>query len=201
MKTPPFPQARELRQSIRAKYRKVRESPSGLFSYPVGREGAIGLNYNPTWFNLVSRDVVDRFVGVGNPFKIRKPISGDRVLDAGCGCGFDTFIAASMAGPSGMAVGIDLTEEMLSVPRAAAGSFQKGNVEFLAGSLEQIPFNGGSFDLVISNGVLNLVPDKQSAFMELARVIRRGGALICADLLVIESIPQEILASVDAWST
>jgi arsenite methyltransferase len=201
MKTLSHKRAEEIREAVKTKYRSITVNPRDLFSYPIGIEGARGLGYSPSWFRLVPPDVICRFVGVGNPFTICVPKPGDRVLDAGCGCGLDTFIAASLAGPSGKAVGIDLTAEMLAFPRAAARSFEAGNVEFHEGSLEKLPFAEGSFDLVISNGVLNLVPDKPSAFAELARVLRRGGTFVCADLLVVETIPQEVLANMEAWST
>jgi arsenite methyltransferase len=195
-----FQRAEEIRASIKAKYRKVHKSADGLFPYPIGEAGALGLGYDPEWLQLVSTEVVKRFVGVGNPFRIHRPKKNDRILDVGCGCGLDTFIAAAMAGPSGAAVGIDFTAELLRYPREAAQSFRKGNVDFLEGSIEQLPFEAGAFDMLISNGVLNLLPDKQSGFRELARVLRRGGALVCADPLVIETIPDKILATVDAWS-
>jgi arsenite methyltransferase len=196
-----FQRAEEFRASIKAKYRKVCESPEGLFSYPIGKAGALGLGYDRDWFEFVPSGVVRRFVGVGNPFRIRAPQKDDRVLDAGCGCGFDTFVAAEMAGPSGLAVGIDFTAELLEYPGEAAKSFRKGNAEFLAGSIERLPFEENCFDLVISNGVLNLLPDKQSGFMELARVLRPGGKLVCADLLTTETVPESILTTNDAWST
>jgi arsenite methyltransferase len=199
--TPSPELADEIRTAVKSKYRKVAVSSEGLFAYPVGKESALKLGYDPSWFESVSLEVASRFVGAGNPFSIRQPKPGDRVLDAGCGCGFDTFIAASMAGPSGRAVGIDLTAEMLAVARTAAELFKNGNVEFVEGSLEKLPFDDGSFDLAISNGVLNLVPGKALAFAELARVLRPGGALVSADLLVIDTSPPEVLATIDAWST
>ena len=112
----------------------------------------------------------------------------------------DTLIAALLAGSQGQAVGIDLTKEMLDLARVAASS-GIGNVEFKEGSIEALPFEDASFDLVISNGVLNLIPNKAAAFSEIARVLRPEGALAAADLLVVETIPQEILANTDAWST
>jgi arsenite methyltransferase len=193
--------AKEIRNAVKSKYREVAQSPAGRFAYPVGIEGALKLGYAHSWMGLVPETVISRFVGVGNPFSVRTLRTGDRVLDAGCGCGFDTFIAASMAGITGMAVGIDLTAEMLAVARSASESFRSGNVEFREGSIEQLQFEDGSFDLVISNGVLNLIPDKQTAFREIARVLRPKGALVAADLLVTETIPPEVLASTDAWST
>jgi SAM-dependent methyltransferase len=193
--------ADEIRSAVKSKYQKVAVSPEGLFSYPVGKESVLKLGYDPSCLASVPANVVSRFVGVGNPFKVRAPKPGDRVLDAGCGCGFDTFVAASMAGTSGRAIGIDLTAEMLAVARAGAESCAGSNVEFLAGSLEKLPFEDSSFDLVISNGVLNLITDKEATFAELARVLNRKGALVAADLLVIETIPPEVLANTDAWST
>jgi arsenite methyltransferase len=192
--------AEEIRASVKEKYRKVGESPDGWFSYPTGEAGALGLGYDPEWLLLAPSEVVRRFVGVGNPFRIRAPRPNDRVLDAGCGCGLDTFIAAAMAGPSGKAFGVDFTSELLVYARAASKSFRKGNVEFLEAAIEQLPFEKGFFDMVISNAVLNLLPDKRSGFMELARVLRPGGTLVGADLLVVDTIPKKILAAADAWS-
>jgi arsenite methyltransferase len=201
IENPSRERAEEIRSAVRSKYRKVAVSPEGCFSYPVGRESALKLGYNPLWLEDLDAAVIDRFVGVGNPFGIRVPRPGDCVLDAGCGCGFDTFIAGAMAGSMGRAMGIDLTAEMIATPRLAAGSFKKGNAQFLEGSIEKLPFVDEAFDLAISNGVLNLIPHKQAAFAELARVLRPNGALAAADLLVIDTIPPEILADTDAWST
>ena len=201
LETPPLEQAAEIQSAVKSKYRKVAASPEGHFGYTVGKESALKLGYDPALFKVVPGEAIDRFVGVGNPFKVRAPKPGDRVLDAGCGCGFDTFVAGSLTGPSGKAIGIDITAEMLAVARSAAGKYNSGNVEFREGPLEKLPFDDSSFDLVISNGVLNLVPDKNAAFAEIARVLRPEGVLAAADLLVIETIPPEVLANTDAWST
>jgi arsenite methyltransferase len=193
--------AEEIRSAIQSKYQKVAISPEGFFAYPVGEEGALKLGYDPAWLALVPSTVVSRFVGVGNPFSIHRPKPGERILDAGCGCGFDTFIASSMAGASGKAVGVDITADMLAIAQSAAKEFKNGNVEFCEGAIEQLPFEDGYFDMILSNGVLNLIPDKPKAFKEIARVLRPEGVLIAADLLVMEAIPAEVLASADAWST
>jgi arsenite methyltransferase len=193
--------AQAIRSAVKSKYQKVAINPDNCFTYPIGKESALKLGYDSSWFDSVPAAVIARFVGVGNPFGIHAPKPGDRILDAGCGCGFDTYVGASMAGPSGCAVGVDLTPEMLVVARSAAEAFKCGNVEFRECSLEKIPFEDGIFDLVISNGVLNLVPDKPAAFAEIARVLKPKGAFVSADLLVMDKIPSKILASVDAWST
>jgi SAM-dependent methyltransferase len=190
----------EIRSAVQLKYKKVAINPEGLFVYPVGKESALGLGYDPAWFEIAPPDSIERFVGVGNPFMIRVPKPGDRVLDAGCGCGLDAFIAAYLADP-GKAIGLDLTSEMLAVAQSSAEIFKNGNVEFHEGSLERLPFENNYFDMAISNGVLNLVPDKRAAFSEIARVLRPGGAFVAADLLMMEEMPSEERASTDAWST
>ena len=190
----------ELRSAVRDRYRAVARQPAGHFNYPIGRESALGLGYRPEWLAAISSEIVERFVGVGNPFSIRLPMQGDRVLDVGCGCGLDTFVAALLAGQAGRSTGLDLTAEMLGWPRKATAEMNLNNVEFQEGSAEKLPFEDAAFDLVISNGVLNLVPDKDAAFAEIRRVLRPGGALAAADLLVTESIPEAVLASKDAWT-
>ncbi|MEJ2111959.1 MAG: methyltransferase domain-containing protein, partial [Acidobacteriota bacterium] len=146
-------------------------------------------------------EIVDRFVGVGNPFSIRMPKPGDRILDAGCGCGLDSYISSLLVGPEGRVVGVDLTSEMLALPRSVSSGFRFKNLEFREASLEALPYEDSTFGLIISNGVLNLIPDKQAALSELARVLKTGGALAAADLLVMQEIPGEVLTSKEAWST
>jgi SAM-dependent methyltransferase len=190
-------QADELRRAVREKYRSVSVQPQGPFPYPVGRASAEGLGYELEWLEAVPDDVADRFVGVGNPFIVRRPESGQRVLDLGCGAGLDVFVAALLVGAEGRAAGVDLTPEMLEWPRKHAAA----NVEFHEGTVEALPFEDGSFDLAISNGALNLVPDKDAAFREIFRVLAPGGAFAVADLLVTSTVPEEVLKGMDAWST
>lgn len=195
------PTAEQRRASVKEKYGRVARSAAGHFPYPVGRASALRLGYLPEWLKAAPAAVVDRFVGIGNPFRIRRPRPGERVLDIGCGCGLDAFVAARLVGPEGSAVGLDLTPEMLERARAALKRSKLKNLEFREGSAEDLPFESGAFDLAISNGALNLVPDKDAAFREIARVLRPGGELVAADLLVVETIPKRVLAGMDAWST
>jgi len=136
----------------------------------------------------------------GRTLRVRAPGRGERVLDAGCGCGVDTLLAAQLVGPPGKAVGLDATPEMLDYPRNA-GELHGCAAAFVQGAVEQLPFADGSFDLVISNGALNLATDKDRSFSEIARVLVPGGEMIVADLIVREAIPEHLLASMDAWST
>ena len=190
-------QADELRRAVREKYKGVADEPRGPFPYPVGRASAIGLGYETSWLEAVPADVVDRFVGVGNPFRVGRPSTGARVLDLGCGAGLDVFVAALLVGAAGRAVGVDLTPEMLAWPRKHTAR----NVEFHEGTVEALPFEDRSFDLAISNGALNLVPHKDAAFREIFRVLAPGGAFAVADLLVTSTVPEEVLQGMDAWST
>ncbi len=193
--------ADEIRTAVRDKYRAVAAHPDGCFSYPIGRPGALALGYLPEWLDGIPAGVVDRFVGVGNPFRIQRPQAGERVLDVGCGCGLDAFVATSLVGPSGRVRGLDLTAEMLEPARRALAGRPGVPLEFCEGDAATLPFPDGSFDRIVSNGALNLVPDKDAMFAELRRVLRDGGLLTVADLLVVESVPDSVLASMDAWSS
>jgi SAM-dependent methyltransferase len=191
----------QLRTAVKEKYGNVSRDPHSHFPYPVGRESLALLGYAPEWLHDVPGEVADRFVGVGNPFHVRPVHRGERVLDVGCGCGLDTFVAASLVGPEGRAVGVDLSPEMLKRPRAALVQTTLKHVEFSEGLAEALPFPDASFDVVFSNGALNLVPDKDAAYREIARVLRPAGDFVAADLVVIQTIPEQVISSMDAWST
>lgn len=193
--------AQQIRDAVKRKYRGFSREPNGQFPYPVGRQSLEQLGYSAEWIAAIPDQIVDRFVGVGNPFTIRRVRRGERVLDIGCGCGLDSFVAALQAGPEGLVIGVDLTAEMLEQASGAKPLTSRKNVEFQEASAEALPFEDASFDLVISNGVLNLVPDKRTAFREIARVLQPGGDFVAADLVVLEDIPETIAASLDAWST
>ena len=195
------PGADQLLAAVRQRYAAVAREPRGQFPYPVGLESLARLGYAPEWTSVLPSPVAERFVGVGNPLRLHPARRGERVLDVGCGCGVDTFIAASLVGPEGRSVGMDATPEMLECPRLVCPFGEGCAVEFVEGVAEHLPFEDASFDLVISNGALNLATDKDRAFSEIARVLAPGGEMVVADLIVRETIPDEILASVDAWST
>ena len=194
--------AAKLRDEIRAAYRAIalNESP-GRFPYPVGRVSAEGLGYATEWLERMPPETLEHFVGLGNPFRLRRPQPGERVLDVGCGYGLDAYVASLLVGPTGRSVGIDMTPEMVAGAKKALGNWQPRNLEFFEESVESLDFGDGTFDLVISNGVLNLVPDKDAAFREICRVLRPGGALAAADVVVLDAIPQEVLDGADAWSS
>lgn len=112
---PTHQHSEKLRVAVRTTYAEVACDPTGRFPYPVGRQGALGLGYERTWLERIPASVLNRFVGVGNPFAVERPAVGERVLDLGCGCGFDAFVAAQLVGETGRVVGVDLTPEMVAI--------------------------------------------------------------------------------------
>ncbi len=182
----------DARHGVLEKYRKVAVSPEGLFQYPTGQESALRLGYDPALVTSIPAKVRSRFVGVGNPFALGHIGSGEAMLDLGCGAGFDALVAAQFVGPEGRVVGVDLSSEMLAVAEAGRADAEFAHVEFFAADVEALPFSSASFDVVVSNGVLNLVSDKPAALREIFRVLRPGGRLQACDMgLVGEGPPPD----------
>jgi arsenite methyltransferase len=181
-----------LRRGVVEKYQKVAISPQGLFRYPTGEASALGLGYPPELVAGIPDCVRERFVGVGNPFALGEIRAGEAVLDLGCGAGFDVFVAAEVVGPMGRAVGVDLSCEMLAVAVRGRAESRLPNVAFGGAAIEALPFPDASFDVAISNGVLNLIPDKPAALREIFRVLKPGGYLQAGDMgLVGDALPPD----------
>ncbi len=171
-----------IRGGIVDKYRKVAISPAGLFRYPTGEASAKGLGYSAHLLAAIPPTVRERFVGVGNPFALGSICPGEAVLDLGCGAGFDAFIAAQIVGPGGRVAGIDASQAMLAVAEAGRREAEFTQIEFQVAQVEALPFPDSSFDVALSNGVLNLIPDKPQALREIFRVLRPGGRLQACDI-------------------
>ena len=186
--------------SVRGKYLKVAASPEGLFRYPTGRAGLEALGYDPDIVRGLPEPVAASYCGVGNPFTLGPIGEGEAVLDIGCGAGVDSIIAAKLAGPSGSVTGIDLVPEMLARARENARLAGVDNVSFQESSAEQLPFPDNSFDVVISNGVFNLVVDKYKALSEVFRVLKPGGRFRLTDQVLAGELPQETKARVENWA-
>ena len=196
------PRTREdVHETVRAKYRIWADRPQGHFQYTTGEAGARALGYDDDRLGCVPAPVLRRFAGVGDPFSVERPRPGASVLDVGCGSGTDAFVAARLVGPSGCVVGVDLTGEMLEAPLEALAASPVTGLSFVEAAADSLPFPDASFDLVLSNGVLNLVPDKDAVFRELRRVLRPGGALAAADLVLLDDLPAEFLTLRDGWSS
>ena len=189
-----------IEESIRGKYLKVAASPEGLFRYPTGRAGLEALDYAMDMVRDLPEPVAAAYCGVGNPFTSGPIREGEAVLDIGCGAGVDAIIAAKLTGPSGTVTGIDLVPEMLTRASENARLAGVDNVTFRESSAEQLPFPDNSFDVVISNGVFNLVVDKVKALGEVLRVLKPGGRFMLADQVLAGELPKETKARVENWA-
>jgi SAM-dependent methyltransferase len=190
----------QVQEVMRRRYAAVAERPTGQFNYPVGRDSVERLNYRRDLVDRIPPDVVEHFVGVGNPFSMGEPEPGWNVLDIGCGCGFDSQMAAHYVGPTGRIRGVDLTPEMLGVARAGLERSGLLNVELIEGRAEALSVESAWADLIISNGVLNLAMCKASAFSEVARALKPGGRFQAADLVLVKDLPQDLRDDQFAWS-
>jgi SAM-dependent methyltransferase len=190
----------QLRAAIREEYALVAKDPTHGFHFHTGRSLADRLGYRAEWLAGVPNEALASFAGTGNPFLAGELAAAERVVDVGCGAGLDTLIAARMVGPDGRVIGVDMTPDMLERARAAAKLAGLSNVELRQGYLEQLPVPDEWADVVISNGVMNLAPDKEAAFAELARVVRPGGRLQVGDLLVQKPVPEAAKARIDLWT-
>ena len=190
----------ELRRAIQTEYAAVATEPQGNFHFHTGRGLAQFLGYDDAWLEGVPESTIASFAGTGNPFRMRKIEPGERVVDVGCGAGMDSLIAARMTGPKGQVISVDMTPAMLH--KAAAGARKAGiqNVTFREGFAEALPVTDGWADVVISNGVLNLMPDKEAGLREMARVLRPGGRLQIGDILVDRAVPESAKAKIDLWT-
>ncbi len=191
---------KRIREGIKEKYKEVAISPEGKFSYPTGRAGLEGQKYDPEILKSLPEDVLVSYCGVGNPFSLGPVNKGEAVLDIGCGAGVDTLVAAIMVGPEGRATGIDLIPEMLNRARTNLQKTSLKNVAFQEGSAEELAFPDGTFDVVISNGVFNLIPDKVKALTEVFRVLKSSGRFLLADQILMGEMPADTESMVQNWA-
>ncbi len=189
-----------LRSAISTEYRDVALNPQKGFHFHTGRPLAKILGYDDELIKTVPENSINSFAGTGNPFSLGTIRPGERVVDVGCGAGFDSFIAAHMLGNGGHVIGIDMTPEMLRKAQKAKESAGLSNIEFRKGIAEALPVDDKWADVVISNGVVNLCPDKVAVFREMYRVLKPGGRLQIADILVEKPVPEEAKQDIDLWT-
>jgi arsenite methyltransferase len=188
-----------LKSEIRKTYASVSQEPEKDFIFPTGRAWARDLDY-PAELERVPEFVTESFAGVANPFSLGRLQPGERVLDLGSGAGTDSLVAALMVGPEGSVTGIDMTTEMVEKARSGAEALGLENVSFVEGEAESLPFADESFDVVISNGVVDLIPDKDAVFAELRRVLVPGGRIQIADVTIQQPVSEEGRRKIDLWT-
>ncbi|HWH06587.1 MAG TPA: methyltransferase domain-containing protein [Gaiellaceae bacterium] len=189
-----------LRREIKRTYARVSQEPQSAFVFPTGRAWAEDLDYPRELLDRVPEAAAESFAGVANPFSLGALAAGERVLDLGSGSGTDSLVAAQMVGAGGRVTGVDMTPEMLTKARSAAAELGASNVEFVEGEIEALPFEDASFDVAISNGVVDLVPDKDAVFAELHRVLRPGGRIQIADVTIQRPVSEEGKRDIDLWT-
>ena len=189
-----------LRSEIEKTYTQVSTEPAKDFVFPTGRSWAEDLGYPQPELSRVPEATVQSFAGVANPHSLGRIEEGATVLDLGCGAGTDMLIAAQMVGPSGKVIGVDMTPSMLARARASAEEMGLANVELHESLIESLPVDDESIDVVISNGVIDLVPDKPAVFGEIDRVLRPGGRLQIADVIIHTEVSEDARDRIDLWT-
>ncbi len=189
-----------IRQMIEERFEKVALDPASERKFPIGPESARRLGYDPDELDALPPPATESFAGVGNPLALGELRPGQVVLDIGCGAGLDCLLAARRVGPSGRVIGADMTGVMVDKARANAQAAGIGNAEFHLADARELPVGDATVDLVISNGVFNLCRDKTRVLAEIVRVLRPGGRLQMADILLREDVTPEQVAQKGEWS-
>ncbi len=190
---------KKIEARIREKYIQVAKSPGGQFKYPTGKKGLETLNYEKALIDQLADEVASSYCGVGNPFSLGLLNPGEQVLDLGCGAGVDTILAAMMVGPAGSAVGVDIVPEMIARAETNLRELGIENASFQNTSGESLSFDDNSFNVVISNGAINLIPDKEKALSEIKRVLKPAGRLMVADQIAAGGVQKDLKARLSNW--
>jgi arsenite methyltransferase len=193
--------SQELEDQVKAMYSRVAEEPQGEFHFEMGRALAERLGYDPAVLDRVPQPAIDSFAGVGHHFGLAALRAGERVVDLGSGSGMDSFVAAIAVGRTGRVDGVDMPDAQRNKATRLASTGGFDQIHFHAGRIEALPFADDAFDCVISNGVINLVADKQRVFDEAARVLKRGGRLALSDIVTSEHLPESVVCDVTLWAS
>jgi len=190
----------QLRDNVKSKYSDVATNPEEGFHFHTGRPLAAMLSYTAGDLEGLPESTIESFAGTGNPFNWGRMNAGEAVVDVGSGAGFDSLQAARQVGPGGSVIGIDMTQAMLDKASAGANEMGLANAQFRLGYAESLPVDDASADVVISNGVINLTPDKMTPLKEIFRVLKPGGRIQIGDIIVHIEVPQEAKDDIDLWS-
>ena len=190
----------ELRSAISFEYEGVAQNPEEGFHFHTGRKLAQMVGYQENWLEGIPESAIESFAGTGNPFSLGAIQPGEHVVDVGSGAGLDSLIAAQMATRSGQVIGVDMTPAMLEKARRAAEEAHLDNINFRQGYGEALPVEDEWADVIISNGVLNLMPDKTAGLHEIVRVLKPSGRIQIGDILVQKEVPASAKRDIELWS-
>jgi arsenite methyltransferase len=189
-----------LREEVRKKYREVADTPTAEFHFHTGRQHALRMGYPESPLDQLPVEATEAFAGVANPFYWGLPQPGEKVVDLGSGAGMDSFIAALSVGAEGHVIGIDMTPEMIDRATELASELGLTNLDFREAFIEDLPIEDQWADIVISNGVINLCPDKLGVYKEVYRILKPGGRMTIADICVEKPVPEGALKDIDLWT-
>jgi len=190
----------DLREEIKKEYANVARSPRKGYHFHTGRDAADCIGYDRSLYDGLPEGNIASFAGTGNPFMLGPINPGDIVIDVGSGSGFDSLIASKLVGANGRVIGIDMTPEMINKAQSGAKEMGSTNVEFREGLAEELPLPNDFADVVISNGVLNLTPNKVDTLREWSRVLKPGGRLYIGDILVSKAVPDSVVDDISLWT-
>lgn len=190
----------DLETKVQAMYRDVAQNPHGEFHFEMGRAMAERLGYRPADLDRIPAEAIDSFAGVGYYFHFLDDMEGARVLDLGSGSGMDSFLGSLIVGPTGTVIGLDMTDAQRAKAESLRRRFGVRNVTYVKGYIDAAPFEDGSFDVVVSNGVINLAVNKPQVFREIARLLRPGGRLAIADIVTDVLLPETISCDATLWA-
>jgi len=190
----------DLEQKVKKMYQDVALNPKGEFHFEMGRGLAEKLGYEKQDLDRIPAAAIESFAGVGYYFDLADLKEGDRVLDLGSGSGMDVFVAALKVGSTGSIAGVDMTDEQLEKSERLRKDHPFENVSFHKSYIETLPFEAASFDVVISNGVINLCPDKEKVFAEVARILKPKGRMVIADIVTEKQLPENVVCNSTLWA-
>jgi ubiquinone/menaquinone biosynthesis C-methylase UbiE len=190
-----------LEQKVKKMYRDVALNPSGEYHFEMGRDLALKLGYPQIDLDRIPMGAIESFAGVGFYFDLANIKQGEQVLDLGSGSGMDSFIASLKAGNTGKVTGVDMTDEQLEKATRLSNEYKFGNIVFVKSYIEKLPLADASFDVAISNGVINLAPEKEKVFAEISRVLKPGGRMAIADIVTEVQLPENITCNSTLWAS
>jgi len=191
----------DLEQKVKSMYRDVALNPKKEYHFEMGRVLAEKLGYEKSDLDKIPAAAIDSFAGVGYYFDMGNLKEGEHVLDLGSGSGMDSFIAAVKVGKAGKVFGVDMTDEQLEKAKRLSSEYSFESTSFHKSYIEKLPFDGGTMDVVISNGVINLCPDKPKVFTEVARVLNPGGRMVIADIVTEKQLPENVVCNSTLWAS